>query len=268
MAVDVADVDRDGMLDIFVADMLSPIHSLRMTQSDGSDRVPPDIGGLDDRPQIRRNTLFFGRTDGTYLEAANYAGVEASDWTWSAAFVDVDLDGYEDLLTGNGHAFDTQDLDAIERTRGARIAGAAACPAAGARAADLRQPGRGGIGAAVVARPHWPASPLGRARCAGAHGLADHVAPVGFACNLVYSTLDADGRPSQPYRTLLLQELIRRGVLAPSLVVSYSHTDDDVDRTIEAFDGALQVYAKALVDGVEPYLIGPPSRHVFDRRWR
>ena len=87
-------------------------------------------------------------------------------------------------------------------------------------------------------------------------------------CNLVYSTLDADGQPSQSFRTLFLQETIRRGVLMPSLVVSYSHADADIDRTIEAIDGALDVYAKALVDGPERFLVGPPSRHVFDRRFR
>ena len=57
-------------------------------------------------------------------------------------------------------------------------------------------------------------------------------------------------------------------MLAPSLVVSYSHTDEDIDRTLDAIDGALQVYAKALVDGTDGYLVGPPSRHVLDRRWK
>jgi glutamate-1-semialdehyde 2,1-aminomutase len=52
----------------------------------------------------------------------------------------------------------------------------------------------------------------------------------------------------------------------PSLVVSYSHTDDDIDRTIDAIDGTLAVYARALTDGAEKYLIGRPSRTVFDRR--
>ena len=41
---------------------------------------------------------------------------------------------------------------------------------------------------------------------------------------------DPAGQPSQPYRTLFLQELVRRGVLGPSFVVSYSHSDDDIDR--------------------------------------
>ena len=100
------------------------------------------------------------------------------------------------------------------------------------------------------------------------HGVANYVMPVGYPCNLLFGTLDPDGRPSQAYRTLFLQEMIVRGVLTPSLVVSFSHTDEDIDRTLEAIDGALQVYAKALVDGTDGYLVGRPSRHVLDRRWK
>ena len=63
-------------------------------------------------------------------------------------------------------------------------------------------------------------------------------------------------------RSLFLQETIKRGVLMPSLVVSYSHTDADIDATVEAIDGALEVYARALEDGAERYLDGQtiPSR--------
>lgn len=114
MSVDVADINRDGRMDLFVADMLSRDHRLRMTQMDGAERLSHPVGAIEDRPQIRRNTLFLSRPDGTFAEIAPFAGLEASDWTWSAVFLDVDLDGYEDLLVGNGHAFDTQDLDIIE----------------------------------------------------------------------------------------------------------------------------------------------------------
>ncbi|MGE0309533.1 MAG: glutamate-1-semialdehyde 2,1-aminomutase, partial [Acidimicrobiia bacterium] len=79
--------------------------------------------------------------------------------------------------------------------------------------------------------------------------------------------LDAQGHPSQAMRTLFLQETTARGVLMPSLVVSYSHSDSDIDKTLEAIDGALAVYAKALEDGPDRFLIGSPSRTVFDRRW-
>jgi glutamate-1-semialdehyde 2,1-aminomutase len=98
-------------------------------------------------------------------------------------------------------------------------------------------------------------------------GLEKHFGVLGRACNLLYWTLDGEGQASQAFRALFLQETIRRGVIMPSLVVSYSHRDEDVDRTIAAVDGALEVYARALEDGVEKYLVGPPTRHVFDRRW-
>ena len=96
-----------------------------------------------------------------------------------------------------------------------------------------------------------------------AHGLSDHVAVIGKECNLWYSTRDQDGNLSQEFRSLFLQELIKRGVLAPSLVVSYSHSDEDIDRTIDAIDGALAVYQQAMQDGVERYLVGRPCNVVF-----
>jgi glutamate-1-semialdehyde 2,1-aminomutase len=46
-------------------------------------------------------------------------------------------------------------------------------------------------------------------------------------------------------------------------VVSYSHQDDDIDETVEAFDGAMEVYARALNDGAERYLVGRPSQTVY-----
>lgn len=97
------------------------------------------------------------------------------------------------------------------------------------------------------------------------HGVAAHVRVTGKPCCLFYASLDAEGKPSQAFRTLLLQELIRRGVLAPSLVVGYAHGPADVDATVAAFDGALGVYARALEDGVARHLVGRPSQPVYRR---
>jgi glutamate-1-semialdehyde 2,1-aminomutase len=98
------------------------------------------------------------------------------------------------------------------------------------------------------------------------HGMGDYVTIAGRPCNLLFGTRGPDGQPSQAYRTLFLQELIRRGVLSPSFIVSYSHTDEDIDKTIDAIDGALSVYKRALDEGTDRYLVGSPSRHVFDRK--
>lgn len=85
----------------------------------------------------------------------------------------------------------------------------------------------------------------------------------GRACNLIYYTRDENKQPSQPYRTLFLQELIRGGIIAPSFVVSYSHSDQDIQHTIDVLDKALDVYARALDEGIEKYLVGRPVKPVM-----
>lgn len=93
--------------------------------------------------------------------------------------------------------------------------------------------------------------------------LSGYFGVLGRPCNLIFFTRDQTMQPSQPFRTLFLQETIKRGLLMPSLVVSYSHTDEDIDRTVEAIGEALQVYRKALDEGVEKYLIGRPVKPVI-----
>jgi glutamate-1-semialdehyde 2,1-aminomutase len=95
------------------------------------------------------------------------------------------------------------------------------------------------------------------------HGLGENVLLLGRPSNLVFATLDTDGNRSQPFRTLLLQEMISRGVLGPSFVVSASISDEDIERTAEAFDGALGVYRAALEGGIDRHLRGRPVKPVF-----
>jgi glutamate-1-semialdehyde 2,1-aminomutase len=85
----------------------------------------------------------------------------------------------------------------------------------------------------------------------------------GRACNLIYYTRDEMKNPSQPFRTLFLQEIIKNGVIAPSFVVSYSHTNLDIDKTIDAIAKALKIYTRALDEGVDKYLIGRSVKPVM-----
>jgi glutamate-1-semialdehyde 2,1-aminomutase len=94
------------------------------------------------------------------------------------------------------------------------------------------------------------------------HHIAQYFELTGRPCNLIYRAKDQHGIPSQAFRTLFLQELIRRGILAPSFVVSFSHTDKDIDQTVELVGQALGVYARALEHGVHKYLIGRPVKPV------
>jgi hypothetical protein len=115
MGVDFADINRDGHDDFLVLDMLSRDHARRMRQRAMLGQSFNNIGKIDDRPQTERNTLFLNRGDGTYAEIAQLGGLQASEWSWSVAFLDVDLDGFEDVLITTGHGFDTQDSDTEAR---------------------------------------------------------------------------------------------------------------------------------------------------------
>jgi glutamate-1-semialdehyde 2,1-aminomutase len=87
----------------------------------------------------------------------------------------------------------------------------------------------------------------------------------GRPCCLFFSTANADGAPDPEFRTLFMQEMLKRGVLAPSFVTSYSHTDADIDATIQAVAESLGVYRKALEEGVRKYLVGPAVKSVYRR---
>jgi hypothetical protein len=117
MSADSADIDRDGYADFMVLDMLSRDHRLVMAQMSEMHPQPRHIGDIANQPQVRRNTLFHSRPDGTYAEIAQLSGVQASEWSWSIIFLDVDLDGWEDALIANGFGYDMDNLDVRARIR-------------------------------------------------------------------------------------------------------------------------------------------------------
>lgn len=115
MGMDVADIDLDQQDDFLVVDMLSRDRRLFITQQS---MTPPQArkNGVDpSRSQHRRNMLYRNRGDGTYAETAWFSGVAGSEWSWSPIFIDVDLDGYKDLLVSNGFPHDVDDKDVQEK---------------------------------------------------------------------------------------------------------------------------------------------------------
>ena len=90
-------------------------------------------------------------------------------------------------------------------------------------------------------------------------GLEEHVIFPGRPSCLVFATRDHKGQPSQEFRTLFIQELLRRGVLGQSLIISAAHTDADINQTIDAATEALEVYARAIDAGsTKGLLVGRP----------
>jgi len=118
MTVDFADVNRDGALDIFATEMLSPRHPRRLRQHTPQGPFPAD--DIDSQPQYNRNSLYLNRGDNTYAEISYFSGLAATEWTWGVRFQDLDLDGYEDVLVNTGFSHDVQDMDS-RREMGRRM---------------------------------------------------------------------------------------------------------------------------------------------------
>jgi glutamate-1-semialdehyde 2,1-aminomutase len=122
---------------------------------------------------------------------------------------------------------------------------------------------------AIVDRLHAAGSRLrqGVESVVSARALGPYIQVVGRDCNLVFATRDSSGERSQGFRTLFLQELLRRRILAPSFVVSAAHDDDAIDQTVAAVEGALPAYERALEEGLETVLHGRHVKPTIRRRW-
>ena len=120
MGLDFGDLDRDGDVDFLIVDMLATGHKDRHTQVSTQKPIRWPIGLIDNRPQVWRNTLHVNRGDGTFAEVSFFAGLEASNWSWMPLFLDVDLDGFEDVLVPNGQMRDFQNVDMQTRIETAR----------------------------------------------------------------------------------------------------------------------------------------------------
>ena len=118
MGVDFADLDRDGRMDFITVEMLDPFiptGTRNRSPAAPTIRVP---GQFEAREDFHRNAMYHQRSDGTFAEIACFAGVAATGWSWTPIFLDVDLDGYEDLLISNGfpHDVDNRDLSLKSKT--------------------------------------------------------------------------------------------------------------------------------------------------------
>ncbi len=117
MSVDMADINRDGHVDLFTTDMLAPTLAGRQRSIPTHTPLQKPVGLSPERTQWMQNMLHLSRGDGTWAQIGEFAGVTATDWTWGSAFLDVDLDGFEDLLAVTGHRYDVREADPYERIR-------------------------------------------------------------------------------------------------------------------------------------------------------
>jgi hypothetical protein len=115
MGADLADINNDGLVDIFSTDML-PEADARLkttTRFDDFDFFNSKVKGSFHK-QFLHNDLQLNNGDSSFSEIAELAGVNATDWSWGALIFDFDNDGWKDIFVSNGIYKDLTNQDYID----------------------------------------------------------------------------------------------------------------------------------------------------------
>ncbi len=114
MGADIADINHDGLPEVFVTDMLPEPEDRFKTKTafDTWDRYKQKIdNGY--HQQYTRNALQLNIGNGEFSEIGRMLDVEATDWSWAALIADFDLSGSNDLFVANGIYQDLTDMDYV-----------------------------------------------------------------------------------------------------------------------------------------------------------
>ena len=112
MGVDLADFNNDGNIDLFSSDMVASDNYRSKTNMSGMN--PAKFWRLVNagyHHQYMFNALQLNNGNGSFSEMAQMAGVSNTDWSWTALFADLDLDGSKDLIVTNGLFRDVRNKD-------------------------------------------------------------------------------------------------------------------------------------------------------------
>jgi enediyne biosynthesis protein E4 len=116
MGSDLGDVNNDGRIDFLATDMAATTHEKdqrAMADPRGRSRDPDESSPA--IPNYLRNALYLNTGVDRMLEAAQLAGLAATDWTWSVRWEDLDNDGRLDLHITNGMHREIHNTDLILR---------------------------------------------------------------------------------------------------------------------------------------------------------
>jgi hypothetical protein len=112
MGSDIADINNDGLPEVYTLDML-PESNFRQKMTSGSDNFSKKQALYESgfHYQSMRNMLHLNNGDGSFSEIGQLAGVSNTDWSWAALFADYDNDGWKDLFVSNGYKSDYTNMD-------------------------------------------------------------------------------------------------------------------------------------------------------------
>ncbi|GAB3645775.1 VCBS repeat-containing protein [Echinicola sediminis] len=115
MGLDIADINNDGLKDIFTLDML-PEDNQRQKLLYGPENYEQYALMVMEGfyHQNMRNMLHLNQGNNTFSEIGQLAGVSNTDWSWSSLFFDIDNDGFKDLFITNGYYRDYTNRDFLK----------------------------------------------------------------------------------------------------------------------------------------------------------
>lgn len=115
MGIDIADINNDGLNDIFITDMLpEPEERVKSVMEFEGYNIFELKQSKDFFQQYIQNTLQLNNGNGTFSEVAYYSGIDATDWSWAGLMFDMDNDGLRDIFVTNGINHDLTDLDFVD----------------------------------------------------------------------------------------------------------------------------------------------------------
>lgn len=102
MGSDIADINNNGLPDIFVADMLVPEYERRKVFKTPNYGHYEQLAAISYHRKNMRNTLQINNGDGVFTEAGQLAGLDKTDWSWATLLADLNNNGYKDAFVTNG----------------------------------------------------------------------------------------------------------------------------------------------------------------------
>lgn len=115
MGSDTGDVNNDGLIDLMTLDMAAEDHYRSKTNMGSmSTKAFNDLVKTGSHYQYMFNTLQINTGAGSFSDVANIAGIAKTDWSWGALLVDLNNDGWKDVLVSNGIKKDIRNNDFVD----------------------------------------------------------------------------------------------------------------------------------------------------------